>query len=94
MADTYDGDDSRILPDVRAANFQQHTIKICKHPTNSEINGSRAAGAPCATVEKLARTDAYQQNGNAKTIFNTSSCMQIIGRHECLAYMELFQNST
>ena len=95
MADTYAGDDSRILPDIYAANFQQHTIKTCNHPTNSVINGrSKAAGTPRATVEKLARTDAYQQNGNVKTIFDTSGCMQIIGCHECLAYIELIQNST
>jgi len=37
-------------------------------------------------------TDTYQQNGNAKTIFNTTGCMQTIGCHECLAYMELIQN--
>jgi hypothetical protein len=60
MAETYAGDDSHILPDICAENFQQHTIKICNYPTNSVINGrSKAAGTPCATVEKLARTDTY-----------------------------------
>jgi len=92
---TYAGDDSRILPDIGAANFQQHMFKICNHPTNSEIIGrSQTAGTPCATVKLLARTDTYQQYGNAKTVFNTSGCMQIIGRHEYLAYTELIQNST
>jgi len=43
------------MPDIGAANFQQHTINICNHPTNSEINGrSRTAGTPYATVEMLA----------------------------------------
>jgi hypothetical protein len=50
----YAGDDSRILPDRDGANFQQHTINICNHPTNSEINGrSRTADTPYATVEML-----------------------------------------
>lgn len=87
---TYAGDDSCTLPDIGAANFQQHMFIICNHPTNSEIIGrSQTAGTPCATVKLLARTD-----GNAKTVFNTSGCMQIIGRHEYLANIELIKNST
>jgi hypothetical protein len=91
--DTYAGDDSRILPDIRSANFQQHTINICNNPTSSEIHGrSRTAGTPYATVEMLAYNRHLSANGNAKTIFNTTGCMQIISCHECLAYMELIQN--
>jgi hypothetical protein len=85
MTDTYAGD-SRILPDTGVANFQQHTIKTCNHPTDSEIiERSQTAGIPCAIVELLTRTDTYQQNSNAKTVFNTSGCIQITGSHECLA---------
>jgi hypothetical protein len=71
---TYAGDNSYILPDIGAANIQQHTIKICNHPTNSEITGrSQTAGTPCATVEML----AYNRHLSAVTVILKQSSIPV-----------------
>jgi hypothetical protein len=81
---THAGDDSHIPPGIGAANVQQHTIKICNHPTNSEKTGrSQRAGTPCTTVEML----AYNRHLSAVTVMLKQSITVVA--HISLAFLNV-----